>query len=252
MISRRSFLSSAAAGALAAASAPRPAGAGARSRFRIGQLQHEADPARASALKRLAWEVEKRTSIEVEHVAAETRLSDPALFRTPLLYLGGQGPLPPPAEEELSRLRRHLDLGGLLFADATCGCAGGELERSVRSLVGRLYPRASLAPLPPEHVIWKSFYLLQAAPGRVLTGPPLALIRDQRVVVLFSPNDLAGAWARDPFGRWEHEVSPGGQGQREQAFRFGINLVMYALCLDYKDDQVHVPFLLKRRRWRSD
>ena len=62
---------------------------------------------------------------------------------------------------------------------------------------------------------------------------------------------LAGAWARDNFGQWEHEVYPGGDGQRELAFRLGINLAMYALCLDYKTDQVHVPFILRRHQWRE-
>ena len=66
--------------------------------------------------------------------------------------------------------------------------------------------------------------------------------------MLYCQNDLGGAWARDAFGRWEYEVSPGGARQREMAFRLGINLVMYALCLDYKDDLVHTPFILKRRR----
>jgi len=62
---------------------------------------------------------------------------------------------------------------------------------------------------------------------------------------------MGGAWARDNFGAWEHEVIPGGESQREMAFRLGINLAMYALCLDYKTDQVHVPFILRRRQWQS-
>ena len=45
---------------------------------------------------------------------------------------------------------------------------------------------------------------------------------------------------------------PGGDTQRELAFRLGINLAMYALCLDYKTDQVHVPFILRRRQWQSE
>ena len=45
---------------------------------------------------------------------------------------------------------------------------------------------------------------------------------------------------------------PGGERQRELAFRLGINLAMYALCLDYKTDQVHVPFILRRRQWQSE
>ena len=40
--------------------------------------------------------------------------------------------------------------------------------------------------------------------------------------------------------------SPGGELQREMAFRFGINLVMYALTGNYKTDVVHAPALLQR------
>jgi hypothetical protein len=32
----------------------------------------------------------------------------------------------------------------------------------------------------------------------------------------------------------------------------GINLLMYATCLSYKRDQVHVTEILRRRKWRVD
>ena len=60
-------------------------------------------------------------------------------------------------------------------------------------------------------------------------------------------HDLAGALSRDNLGSYSFPVTPGGDAQREQAFRFAVNLVMYALCLDYKDDQVHAPFIMRRR-----
>ena len=63
---------------------------------------------------------------------------------------------------------------------------------------------------------------------------------------------LGGAWARDDFGNYDFPCEPGGEKQRELAFRMGVNFVMYALCLDYKSDQVHVPFIMKRRRWKPD
>ena len=66
--------------------------------------------------------------------------------------------------------------------------------------------------------------------------------------VLYSGNDLIGAYAKDSLGAWEMEVTPGGDTQREKAIRLGVNLAMYALCLDYKEDQVHIPFIMKRRR----
>jgi len=69
-----------------------------------------------------------------------------------------------------------------------------------------------------------------------------------RLAAVYSANDLVGAFARDSLGTWELEVVPGGELQREKAIRLGVNLAMYAMCLDYKEDQVHIPFIMKRRR----
>jgi hypothetical protein len=59
-------------------------------------------------------------------------------------------------------------------------------------------------------------------------------------------NDWAAAWARDERGNPLAAVVPGGEGQREMAIRFGINVVIYAMTGNYKTDQVHVPALLER------
>jgi len=208
---------------------------------------------RPSALKRLAWEIEKRTSIETSGEPAEVKLSDDAaLRRHPLLFLGGDGPLPNWDEGDVSRLRHHLSTGGLLVIDGAEAHPGGAFDQSVRALVKRLFPRTPLSRISPEHVLYKSFYLLRTPVGRVAAVPYLEGIeRDGRLVIVYSQNDLGGAWARDNFGQWEHEVVPGGMMQREMAFRLGVNLAMYALCLDYKTDQVHVPFILRRRQWQA-
>ena len=78
------------------------------------------------------------------------------------------------------------------------------------------------------------------------------MTRDDRMVVAYVQNDMGGAWSRDNFGNYEFQCEPDGERQRELAFRMGVNLVMYALCLDYKTDQVHVPFIMRRRRWKPD
>jgi hypothetical protein len=207
---------------------------------------------RPSGAKRLAWEIEKRTSIEAMAEPVAVRLSDEAaLRRQPLLYLAGDGAFTPP-EEDVTRLRRHLQSGGFLIVDAADARPGGGFDQSVRALAKRLFPKEPLERLPPDHVIFKSFYLLRAPVGRVATVPYLeGVVHDGRVVLVYSQNDMGGAWARDDFGSWEHEVYPGGNAQREMAFRLGINLAMYALCLDYKTDQVHVPFILRRRQWQA-
>jgi hypothetical protein len=59
--------------------------------------------------------------------------------------------------------------------------------------------------------------------------------------------DWAGAWAVDPSsGQPVVAELVGGEHQREWAYRFGVNLVMYALTGNYKADLVHVPFIKQR------
>ena len=64
--------------------------------------------------------------------------------------------------------------------------------------------------------------------------------------VIIGGNDWASAWAVDAQGRNPYAVIPGGQRQRTLAYRFGVNLVMYALTGNYKGDQVHIPAILQR------
>jgi len=125
----------------------------------------------------------------------------------------------------------------------------------VRRLVAELFPTEGqgLAIVPKEHVVFKSFYLIPRPVGRIAVSSVMeGVVRDKRLVVAYTQNDLGGAWSRDDFGNFHFECKPGGERQREMAFRLGTNLAMYALCLDYKTDQVHVPFIMRRRRWRPD
>jgi len=118
----------------------------------------------------------------------------------------------------------------------------------VRRELARLLPSSPLARVARDHVLYKSFYLLDRPGGRLAVKPWLeAQVVDRRVAVLYSQNDLGGAWARGELGDWEYPCVPGGEAQREIAFRLGVNIAMYALCTDYKDDAVHLPFIMRRR-----
>lgn len=228
---------------------------GAKSRVQLALLRYAGgNPMpRPTALRRLAWEIDKRTSVNVSPEPIVLAPGDARLFAHPLLYLGGDRAFPQPAERDLIRLRRYLVYGGTLIVDSAEARPGGGFDESVRTLVARLFPKKPLTRIKPAHTLHKSFYLLERSVGRVDMVPYLEGVeRDGRMVLIYSHNDLAGAWARDNFGQWEYNVFPGGERQRELAFRWGINLVMYALCIDYKADQVHIPFILKRRRWRVD
>jgi hypothetical protein len=246
---RRTFLKLAALGTGALALPRSARGFGDTSRLTLGQVEHGGrwNP-RPAALRRLSWELMQRTSVEAGNDAVPVRLSRAGLHRFPMLYLAGDGALPPFPEAELAALRRHLQYGGFLLVDSADGSDGSGFDASVRRELARLLPASPLTRVAREHVLYKSFYLLDHQGGRLLVKPWLeGQLIGGRLAVLYSQNDLGGAWARGPLGEWEYDCSPGGEPQRETAFRLGVNIAMYALCTDYKDDAVHLPFIMKRR-----
>jgi hypothetical protein len=248
---RRRFLAGlAAAGLLFSSRSARALGD--LSKFRVLRLRLPdlPDP-RPSALRRLAWELERRTSLVTTPDPVELSLASPELFHYPLAVLSGDRGFAMPSEADTIRLRRYLTFGGCLLVDSAEGKAGGAFDESVRKLLARALPGDLPKPIPDDHVLWKSFYILHGVPGRVLTSPILEGIeRDRRLAVIYTQNDLGGAMARDGFGRWEHDVVPGGDEQRERSFRFAVNVVMYSLCLDYKTEQAHIDFIMRTRRAR--
>lgn len=206
---------------------------------------------RPSAPRRLAWELRKRTSVSTRLESSRVRLDEPALFDSPFLYWAGDGAFPPLSEDEVRGLRRFVRYGGALVVDDASPGDGGFLA-SARRALARAFPETPIGRVARDHVLYRSFYLVPRPVGRVEGPDHLDGIElDGRLAVVLSAHDLGGAWARDNLGGWRHPVDPGGERQREMAIRLGVNLLMYALCLDYKDDQVHVPFILRRRGGRG-
>ncbi|MDB4954793.1 MAG: hypothetical protein JWO36_2362 [Myxococcales bacterium] len=258
-LTRRELLASGLAGIVLALSR-RALAIGPGTKFRLGHLQLGAGTTwnpRPSALRRISWEIEKRTSIDVELEAAVVTPTSDTLFETPFIYLAGERAFDLPSNAGIEALRRFLTFGGFLLIDSAEGSADGAFDGSVRRLMAAVFPPTSSAKgleiIPDDHVVYKSFYLLDKPLGRLAIAPAMeGIVRDGRLVCAYIANDLGGAWARDDFGNYDFQCEPGGERQRELAFRMGVNLVMYALCLDYKSDQVHVPFIMKRRRWKPD
>ena len=253
MMDRRAFLKSLVAlGALGFAGLPGRARAfGEASQFIPAIARHGGDwDARLAALRSLCWELSARTSLRAFPEPRPVSLASRELFQFPFLYLGGSRAFPPLSEAEVTGLRRFLTFGGFLVADAGDGSAGDGFDRSMRREFARLFPERALTRLPGDHVIFKSYYLLDRQAGRLATRPFLeAILGDGgRALAVYSQNDLAGAFQRDELGEWAFEVTPGGETQRELALRVAVNLAMYASCLDYKADMLHLPFLMKRRK----
>jgi hypothetical protein len=202
------------------------------------------------AAQRLAWEVRKRTSIETLLDPSQTHFDDPSIFLSPFLYWSGDRGFAELSEAELTGLRRFVEYGGFLVIDDAAPEASG-FDAGVRKTLLRAFPGERLARLPNEHTLYRSFYLLERPYGRVAAPDQLeAVFHAGRAAIVYSRLDLGGAWALEDARDASFSIVPGGGAQREQALRLGVNLVMYALCLDDKDDQVHAPFLLRRRAGR--
>lgn len=220
------------------------------SKFTFVHLQYDGgnwNP-RPNAGKRLMWELIKRTSVEARIETTSVRADDTNLFEYPFLYMAGDQEFPPLSEKEIGNLKLYLEFGGTLLIDDSIGKSDFGFDKSVRREIKRLFPNKALERLPADHTVLKSFYLLNQAYGRVMGKSYLeGITLENRAAVIYSQNDLGGAWSKDPLGSWEFEVIPGGETQRNMAFRLGINIVLYALTGNYKQDQVHLPFILKRQ-----
>jgi hypothetical protein len=212
---------------------------------------NQTSAARPSAPARWSWELVQRTSAPARLHPTTIHAEDPAVVDAPFLYWSGDADVAPLTDAEVTGLRRFFALGGVMLVDDAAPGPHAEpsaFAKSARREIARILPDSTPISLGVDHVVLRSFYLLRRAEGRI-EGPPAldGIVRGGQAQVLFSEHDLGGALARTATGVWEQTVTPGGDMQRERAIRLAVNIAMYVLCSNYKDDQVHAPFLMRRR-----
>jgi hypothetical protein len=211
----------------------------------------------------------QRTSIEpMMPMGVDVEKDELAFF--PFLYWpvpAGQTAL---SDEAYAKLNQYLRTGGMILFDTrdadVAGFGGGVTpEGQTLQVIASGLDIPPLEPMPPDHVLTRTFYLLQDFPGRhqagqvwveaspdaaaeAAEGMPFRNLNDGVTPVVIGGNDWASAWATDDSGVPLVQVGRGfaGEQQREIAYRFGINLIMHVLTGNYKSDQVHVPALLER------
>jgi hypothetical protein len=208
---------------------------------------------RRSGTERWSWELVRRTSAPARLVISHVAADDPALLAEPFVIWPGSEEIPPLTDSELTGLRQFVELGGVIVVDE--GSPGTPFGQVARREVARFVPTSPLVKIGASssahatpHVVFKSFYLLDRPYGRI-EGPSVidAIVRGRSAQVLFLEHDLLGALARSSDGGWAMPCEPGGAAQRTMAVRFAVNLAMYVLCSNYKDDQVHARALMRRR-----
>ncbi len=214
----------------------------------------EIDRISAAGLSGLSWVLADRTSVEPgQPVGVDIERSELAFY--PLLYWPVSLSQALPTDRGRERIARYLEGGGtILFDTRDQYRSGGGSSTPERRLLQRVLDGVRVPPLmrvPADHVLTRSFYLLQEFPGRYSGGAVWVeanadFARDGVSSVIMGGHDWAAAWALDANGRPQFAVMPGGERQREFAYRFGVNLVMHVLTGNYKGDQVHVPSILER------
>jgi hypothetical protein len=205
------------------------------------------DPERSNGPTSWSWELIRRTSAPARLTVGSVTADSKQLLEEPFSVWFGSSAVEPLSEPELRGLRMYLSLGGVLFVDDS-DPERGDFGRSVRRELSRVLPENPVVRLPEQHVLYKSYYLLDRPVGRVEGPDYLEAIHNGKMAsVLLSSHDLMGALTQEKAGGHTLPVVPGGQPQRELAQRLAINLAMYVLCLDYKDDQVHAEELMRRR-----
>ncbi|MEM9210705.1 MAG: DUF4159 domain-containing protein [Pseudomonadota bacterium] len=216
----------------------------------------------------LSAELTRRTSIEPGRPVGVDLATDP-LELFPFIYwpvTEGQRALP---ADTIARVNSFLRTGGMILfdtRDANLGrnASGDTANSRILQQIASGLAIPPLEPIPDDHVMTRAFYLIQDYPGRyfgarvwVEAAPPDAVrgegmpfrnLNDGVSPVVLGGNDWAAAWAIDDNGSPMRPVGRGSAGdlQREFAYRFGVNLVMYVMTGNYKSDQVHVPALLQR------
>jgi len=220
-----------------------------------------------AGLRGLGERLWERTSIEPEApVGVDIERDELAFF--PFLYWPVSTSQPLPSANAYRKLNDYLRTGGMILfdtRDSDVARVGGNTPEALhlqRIAAGLNIP--PLEPVPVDHVLTRTFYLLQDFPGRYggasvwveaappdaeqVEGMPFRNLNDGVTPVVIGGNDWASAWAVDEMGVPMFPVGRGfaGERQREMANRFGVNLIMHVLTGNYKSDQVHVPALLER------
>jgi hypothetical protein len=223
----------------------------------------ELDQVSEAGLRGLSQALFRRTAVEpAEPMAVNLETDELAFF--PLLYWPVDADIERPSDEAIAKVDAYMKNGGTILFDTRDQGAGEFMSGASpatlalrRILSGLDIP--ALEPVPRDHVLTKTFYLLDAFAGR-WSGSPLwvealtteamenrpARAGDGVSPILITANDMAGAWAMSEDGSFMFPTVPNDPYQREMAIRAGINIAIYTMTGNYKADQVHIPALLER------
>ncbi|OYR13805.1 DUF4159 domain-containing protein [Brucella grignonensis] len=219
-----------------------------------------------AGLRGLSFALLDKTALEPGDPIGVDPAKDELAFY-PLIYWPIDPDAQMPNPEAIAKVDAYMQQGGTVLFDtrdqlqagASLDPAASPANQRLRAILnGMNVP--PLEPVPDDHVLTKSFFIMPDFPGRYEGSPlwveataPTNAAQDRPVrtgdgvsPIMITANDFAGAWAVDEQGNPLLPTVPNDPMQRIYAIRGGVNIVMYMLTGNYKSDQVHVPALLER------
>ena len=172
--------------------------------------------------------IARYTTIDVAPQGVIVPLASDAVFRHPLLYLTGHLPVRF-TEAERRNVARYVARGGLLFVDDHNHDVDGAFHKTATEELARTV--GPLVELPNTHALYRSFFTFEDGPpttSHELNGwgdnlvhkNLLAVLRGDRVAVLYSNKDYSSEWGYHPESK---------RFQSVDNTKFAVNVVVYAL-----------------------
>jgi len=161
------------------------------------------------------------------------------LLQSPIVYMNGhKSPLRRLQPVEKAILKRYVENGGFVLAEACCGSP--DFDRGFKELVKEIWPDNDLENLSPQHPIWRSKFAVNPGQPYHLMGIQMGC----KTVLVYSPEDMSC--------QWESNRTTDARGT--VAFRLGANIIAYATGMEPprprlthvevasdKDDQGRIP-----------
>lgn len=204
------------------------------------------DADRFKALTQFVQEVGGLSNLDFATPEKLNKVQD--VWKYSLIFGSSDKALPEFTNSERDILRDYLDRGGLIVFDDPLALKDSSFYESVKREMKMILAGRDFEVVPRDDVLFRTFYLLQEVSGRKLSSASIEGIKlDDRWVVIYSFNDLLGAILRRSAGDYALSVSPYGVMQRRLSKRLLLNIMMYGVTTDYKNDAIHLPHILKRR-----
>ena len=175
-----------------------------------------------SSLPNLLTHANNNAPINAQMKEKRVAITDEDFYSYPYLYISGHGNIKF-SQQEVLRLRKHLQNGGFLHADDNYG-----MDESFRREIKRVFPDNQLVEIPANHPIYNVFYKFPQGIPKIHEhdGKPArgyGIFHKGRLVVFYSyESDLGDGWESP-------EVHNDPPEKREAALQMGTNIILYSL-----------------------